>query len=253
MSQSQETVTAIQAGREIVTLINVFTVPPGGQEPFAAAQSGEYRRLRGQIAGSLSANLHRGTDGVTLANYAQFRSMDDYRAWLQSDLMRDHLKVIHALIQVSEPGMYRVVHVKSRRDDGVVFVTPNGPLVQIVRLDVDPEARATLISSLREAADALVEALSGVVSVSVLDGQPVGVEPPRDKPRGAVGDEKVRLSEPKVAAYIQLADRDAAVALAAHPLYRQHFTAEAPAVRGASSHLFETVFVQNNDPDKPAL
>jgi hypothetical protein len=253
MSQSPETITAIQAGREIVTLINVFTVSPGGQEPFAAAQSGEYKRLRGQVAGSLSANLHRGTDGVTLANYAQFHSMDHYRAWLQSDLMRDHLEVIRPLIQASEPGMYRVVHVKSRRNDGAAFIMPNGPLVQIVRLDVAPEARATLLSSLREAADALVEALAGVVSVSVLDGQPIGVTPPKDKPRGAVGDEKVRLAEPKVAAYIQLADRDAAFALAAHPLYRQHFTAEAPAIRDASSHLFEVVFVQNDDSDKPAL
>lgn len=257
MSDTEKPYSVLQADRDLVTLVNVFTAPPGGQNAFAEAQMGEYRRLRGKVAGSLSANLHLGIDGVSLANVAQFRSMPEYRAWVESDLMREHALVIRDLIQRSEPGMYRVAHVSSRTGSGKVFVEPTqrgGPAVLLVRLRASDEARAGVLEGLVEAAPVLVREVPGVVSVSVLDGQPIGLRPPPSEgaPRGAVGDEKVAFQSPLVTAYVQLDEGAAAEKLAAHPLFVSRFTAAVAGVIEAFSQRFEVAFVQNDDPDKPA-
>jgi heme-degrading monooxygenase HmoA len=255
MSDTDKHYSALQPGRDIVTLVNVFTVSPGGQARFAEAQIGEYRRLRGQVAGSLSANLHRGFDGLTLANLAQFRSMAEYRAWVESELMREHGLVIRHMIERSEPGMYRVAHVATGAGGNVVFVKTSengGPLVQIVRLRVADEARAHLLSKLASASSTLVREVPGLVSMTVLDGQPIGLAPPpsHGAPRGVVGDEKVAFQSPLVTLYIQLDDSAAYERIVTHQLFRPNLTASA-GVLEMHSHQFEVAFVLNDDLEKP--
>jgi hypothetical protein len=258
MSDTGNHYSTLQPGRDLVVLVNVFTVAPGGQEAFADAQTGEYRRLRGKVEGSLAANLHRGGDGISLANLALFRSMPEFRAWVESDLMREHTQVIRHLIQRSEPGMYRVAHVTNRTGGDVAFVeetSRGGPLARLVRLRASDGARAGVLAGVIEAAPLLVREVPGIVSVTVLDGQPIGLRPPPSEgaPRGAVGDEKIQFQSPLVTAYIQVEDATAAEKLAAHALFVSRFTAAAEGVAEASSHLFEVAFVLNDDPDKPAL
>jgi hypothetical protein len=256
MSDTEKPYSALEAGRDLVTLVNIFTVAPGGQTRFAEAQSDEYRRLHGKIAGSLAANLHRGLDGVTLANVAQFRSMPEFRAWVESDLMREHALVIRDLIERSEPGMYRVAHVASRTGRDAAFIEPTeggGPIAQIVRLRAADESRERVRAHLIAEAPRLAREVRGVASVTLLDGQPIGLAPAPSSgaPRGAVGDEKIAFQSPLLTVYIQLDDPAAAEQLAAHELSKRLLTTAADGVLEARSHLFEVVFIQNDDPDKP--
>ncbi len=91
-------------------------------------------------------------------------------------------------------------------------------------------------------------------SITVLDGQPIGLEPPPTEgaPRGVVGDEKVAFQSPLVTIYIQLDERAAADRLGAHAFFAQNLTTAAAGVLEAYSHLFEVAFVLNDDIDKPA-
>jgi hypothetical protein len=255
MSDIDRPYSALSGGRDLVTLVNVFTAPPGGHATFAEAQTGEYRRLRGQVPGSLSANLHVGLDGRTLANVAQYRTLDEYRVWIQSDLMRDHALVIRHLIERSEPGMYRVAHVEDRDGRGVVFVEAGPhPLALLVRLKAEDGARADVLARLVESAPALVREVPGVRSLTVLDGQPIGVSPPpaAAAPRGAVGDAKVAFQGPLVTAYLQIEDAAVAEQIASHPLARGCLSAGAPGVIESWSNVFEVAFVLNDDPERPS-
>lgn len=257
MNETDKPYSALEVRRDLVTLVNIFTVAPGEQAPFAEAQMGEYRRLRGKVAGSLSANLHRAFDGQTLANVAQFRSMADYHAWVESELMREHGLVIRHLILRSEPGMYRVANVTTRTGDDVTFIETtetSGLFTQIVRLRVADEARGNVLAQIAAASPTLIRDVPGVASITVLDGQPISLAPPPTEgaPRGVVGDEKVTFQKPLVTIYIQLDERETADRLGAHALFAQNLTTAAAGVLEAYSHLFEVVFIQNDDTDKPA-
>lgn len=89
-----------------VVLVNVFTPKAGKLDEFIAAQTNEYRRLLGKIAGWRGNRLHRSLDGKTAVNYAVFESLSTYRAWRGSDLFAEHLKVIRPLLERTEPGLY---------------------------------------------------------------------------------------------------------------------------------------------------
>ncbi|MBP2557678.1 CRP-like cAMP-binding protein [Neorhizobium galegae] len=60
----------IRAHTGIITQINVFTVPEGGQDALIA-YLGEAARVASEVPGWLSASLHKSLDGTRVANYAQ--------------------------------------------------------------------------------------------------------------------------------------------------------------------------------------
>jgi quinol monooxygenase YgiN len=64
----------IQAANGVVTQINVFTVPEGGQQAMLdqLAKGVEVAR---QTPGWLSASLHRSLDGTRIVNYAQSENL----------------------------------------------------------------------------------------------------------------------------------------------------------------------------------
>src|SRR3984885_7408064 len=65
----------IQANTGIVTQINVFTVPQGGQQPLIDLLA-ESARFASTTPGWISANLHRSLDGTRVINYAQSESLE---------------------------------------------------------------------------------------------------------------------------------------------------------------------------------
>lgn len=60
----------IRANTGIITQINVFTVPEGGQDALIA-YLGEAARVASEVPGWLSASLHKSLDGTRVVNYAQ--------------------------------------------------------------------------------------------------------------------------------------------------------------------------------------
>ena len=102
----------IKAASGIVTQINVFTVPPGEQQPLIDYLSLAAHSAR-EVSGWLSASLHRSIDGTRVVNYAQSVDGDAARR------VFEHLNakgMIEGNRRYGEahPGLYEVVFTLER-------------------------------------------------------------------------------------------------------------------------------------------
>jgi quinol monooxygenase YgiN len=109
-------VTEIARGRDLVTLINVFTVAPEKQQRLVDLLIEATDAVMKELPGFISANIHRSLDGTRVVNYAQWRRREDFEAMLQNPVARPHLQE-SASIATFEPNLYEVVHVENIGND----------------------------------------------------------------------------------------------------------------------------------------
>lgn len=97
----------IRSNAGIITQINIFTVPDGGQQPLIdlLAESARFAR---DTPGWLSASLHRSRDGTRVVNYAQSESMEAALAVIDRLRKAGYLERNKALGE-AHPGLYDVV------------------------------------------------------------------------------------------------------------------------------------------------
>jgi hypothetical protein len=111
-SNEEKTMPTIKTNSGIITQINVFTVPDGGQQPLIdlLALSAKYAS---SVPGWLSASVHRSLDGTRVVNYAQSESAE--AAKLIIDRLREggFLERTKSLGQ-AHPGLYEVVFTLGR-------------------------------------------------------------------------------------------------------------------------------------------
>jgi len=96
----------IRADSGIITQINIFTVPDGGQQALIDLLQEAAASCR-TVPGWLSASLHRSLDGTRVVNYAQARDQLAMRRvfeHLQSNGFLERNKVLG----VAHPGLYEV-------------------------------------------------------------------------------------------------------------------------------------------------
>ncbi|NYT42416.1 antibiotic biosynthesis monooxygenase [Sphingomonas sp. R-74633] len=96
----------ITTNPDIVSQINVFDVPQGGQEALIAYLAEAARTAR-EVEGWLSASLHRSLDGTRVVNYAQSEDADAARrvfAHLKAKGLIDGNKRYGE----AHPGLYQV-------------------------------------------------------------------------------------------------------------------------------------------------
>lgn len=103
--------TTIDPNADLVTLINVFTVPPERQQALIDLLERATEEVMRALPGFVSANLHRGLDGTSVANYAQWRSVADFEAMLANPAAGAHMQEAVALAERFEPRLYRVAAV----------------------------------------------------------------------------------------------------------------------------------------------
>lgn len=102
--------TTIKTGRDIMTLVNVFTVEPERQQELLDVLIEATDQVISKMPGFISANFHRSLDGTRVVNYAQWRRREDLEAMLRHPDARPHLQAASA-IATAEPYIYEVVHV----------------------------------------------------------------------------------------------------------------------------------------------
>ncbi len=96
----------IRANTPIVTQINVFTVPPGQQQPLIDYLAKAARVAR-EVDGWISAILHRSLDGTRVVNYAQSADEDAAQRVLKHLMARGMIEGNKAFGQ-AYPGLYEV-------------------------------------------------------------------------------------------------------------------------------------------------
>ena len=99
--------TLVRANSGVITQINVFTVPPGRQQPLLdqLAKAAAYAR---ETPGWISANLHRSLDGTRVVNYAQSESIEAAQAVIERLKAGGFLDRDRDLGE-AHPGLYEVV------------------------------------------------------------------------------------------------------------------------------------------------
>ncbi|MDG2534430.1 antibiotic biosynthesis monooxygenase [Sphingomonas sp. HITSZ_GF] len=96
----------ITANPDIVTQINVFTVPAGGQDAMIAYLQEAAMAAR-EVEGWLSASLHCSLDGTRVVNYAQSENADAARR-VFAHLNAKGLIEGNKRFGEAHPGLYRV-------------------------------------------------------------------------------------------------------------------------------------------------
>jgi antibiotic biosynthesis monooxygenase (ABM) superfamily enzyme len=97
----------INANTEVVTQINVFTVPEGGQQALIDSLK-KAAKFSSATPGWLSASVHRSRDGTRVVNYAQSENLE------AAQRIIDHLRKAGWLernksLGEAHPGLYDVV------------------------------------------------------------------------------------------------------------------------------------------------
>lgn len=100
--------TTISKDSKLVTPINVFTVEPDRQQQLVDLLIQATETSMRYVPGFVSANIHRSFDGTKVANYAQWRSVEDFEAMLKNPVAIPHIEQASTL-GTFEPGLYEVV------------------------------------------------------------------------------------------------------------------------------------------------
>jgi hypothetical protein len=99
--------TIITTDQPVVTLINSFTVAPELQDELIRLLVLATEQVMRHRPGFVSANIHRGLDGTRVANYAQWRSREDFEAMLRDPVAQVHLRETAAIASF-DPVLYEV-------------------------------------------------------------------------------------------------------------------------------------------------
>jgi len=98
----------IRANTGVITQINVFTVPEGGQQALIDLLI-EAATACTDVPGWMSASLHRSLDGTRVVNYAQTRDHASLEKVMERLKAGNFLERNKAL-GTAHPGLYEVVY-----------------------------------------------------------------------------------------------------------------------------------------------
>ena len=87
----------IKKGRDVLTLVNVFTVKPDNQQKLVDMLLEATDKTMKKLPGFMSASIHRSLDGTKVVNYAQWRSKNDFDAMRLNPAARPHMEAIAAI------------------------------------------------------------------------------------------------------------------------------------------------------------
>jgi quinol monooxygenase YgiN len=104
----------IEKGKNVLTLINVFTVEPEKQQELVKLLVDATRQTMKHLPGFVSANIHQSLDGTRVVNYAQWQNMSAFEAMQRNPLAIPHLKAAAALATF-EPILCEVIEATSMR------------------------------------------------------------------------------------------------------------------------------------------
>ena len=102
--------TTITTANDVVTLINVFTVKPQQQQRLVDVLVTATETVIGKQPGFISANIHKSLDGTRVANYAQWRSREDFEAMLANPEAAAHMREA-ATIATFDAHLYEVAFI----------------------------------------------------------------------------------------------------------------------------------------------
>jgi len=103
--------TTIAKGAKCVTLIIVFTVEPAKQQQLVDLLIEATKTTMQRLPGFISASIHKSLDGTHVANYAQWRTVEDHQRMLKNPEAIPHMQQAASLANSFDPKLYEVAEV----------------------------------------------------------------------------------------------------------------------------------------------
>lgn len=98
----------IQKNREVLTIINVFTVQPARQEELLNMLVKNTDDFISACPGFISANFHKSLDGKNVVNYGQWESMEAFQGMLKTEGGQKMLAEGKTIVDSIQPNVYQV-------------------------------------------------------------------------------------------------------------------------------------------------
>ncbi|QSJ17116.1 antibiotic biosynthesis monooxygenase [Nostoc sp. UHCC 0702] len=136
----------IAKNNDVITVIIIFAVEPERQQELVETIVNFLETAVKHQPGFVSSSIHKSIDGVRVMNYAQWKTLQDYQAFLQNSEIR---KLAAKLLdfQIHESHVYEVV--VSMPDDATLKIT-KGDQVHLAEFRVKPENQMRLVELEKE-------------------------------------------------------------------------------------------------------
>lgn len=130
---------------DVITVIIIFAVEPERQQELVDTIIEFLEAVKHQ-PGFVSSSIHKSIDGVRVMNYAQWKSLEDYQAFINNSEIRQQGAKL-SQFQIHESHVYEVV--VSKPDDATLKITKGG-LIHLAEFRVKPENQQQLVELERE-------------------------------------------------------------------------------------------------------
>jgi quinol monooxygenase YgiN len=108
-------VTTIDRKNDVVTLINVFAVEPEHRQHLVDLLVEATEAVMKKQPGFVSANIHKSLDGTRVANYAQWKSREQFEAIFSSPEVIPHMQNILTFAK-ADGHLYEVSYIHETAD-----------------------------------------------------------------------------------------------------------------------------------------
>ncbi|MGL5083485.1 MAG: antibiotic biosynthesis monooxygenase family protein [Microcoleaceae cyanobacterium] len=204
---------------ELTTVIILFNVTPRKQQELIETIKA-FLKIVKQQPGFVSASLHQSFDGQKVANYAQWRSLEDYQTFLNNSEAQAQAETLR---QFGQPDLHVYEIVASESKVGTPQIRPEEYIVHIAEFSMTPAHQPRMVELAKAHIGPAME-LEGLISANFhrsLDGT-------------------------RVINYGQWRDREAIEDLRKKP----GFGSDAPYWQGIAEnefHLYKVVFTCENE------
>lgn len=138
--------TTLSLDNKLTTVIIIFDVKPEQQDELIAA-IGEFLETVKTQPGFVSANLHKSIDGVKVANYAQWASLEEYQAF------RDNAEIQQKAAKLNNfepPDSHVYEIVASESKVGIPEISEGKYFIHFAEFSLKPENQPKMVELAKE-------------------------------------------------------------------------------------------------------
>jgi quinol monooxygenase YgiN len=136
----------IAKNNDVITVIIIFAVEPQRQQELVDNIVEFVEKGVKHQPGFVSSSIHKSIDGVRVMNYAQWKTEEDYQAFINNSQLRQLGEKL-SQFQIHESHVYEVV--VSLPDDATLKIAKGG-LIHLAEFKVKPENQMRLVELERE-------------------------------------------------------------------------------------------------------
>ncbi len=158
----------VATNNEVITVIIIFSVEPQRQQELLDVIRDFLDTVK-QQPGFVSASIHKSIDGVKVANYAQWRSKEDYENFINNTEVQAKAA---KLKEFNPPDAHIYEVVISEFKDGTPKIIQGGYIAHFAEFRMQPENQPQMIKLAKENVGKAME-LPGLISANFhrsLDG-----------------------------------------------------------------------------------